>query len=417
MINTLIRNDVIQRVTDQFGTPLLCFEHDEIEKHTNLLLNALPQTCTLVYSLKAGPNPYIVQYLNNRGVLFEIASEGELMYLLSLQIPATNIIVSGQGKTEEYIELSISNGVSKFNIESEKELEILSAYSKNHDINCSIRINPNFSNNRSVLKMGGVASAFGIDEDNIDEVLAKDTGNIINGIFMYAGSQFFHAEDIVYNTEYLLKKCIDIYIRTGKKFEYFDFGGGFGVPEDDIDGELDMDILHTSLSRLFDQYQNHATFSIAKSFYFESGRYLSARTAVLITRVLDIKESWGEKFIITDMGINSLGVKQHDYRIYPPIIKQLGSHELYEEYTVVGRTCTPIDQTHPRCKLGHVKVGDILYIPDCGAYSLTFSPNNFCGLRRVQEVVHKADLFILTNRTESCQEVYGRTVVYEKLSK
>lgn len=416
LINTEINVTVIKEAASKFGTPLLCFDHNEIEKNAKRLIGALPNSCSMVYSLKAGPNPYIIKYLCNLGVFFETASEGELMYLLSLKVPASKIIVSGQGKTVEYIELALNNGITKFNVESESEIKKLADYNEKFSIQCSIRINPNFSNNRSILKMGGVPSAFGIDEDRVDEILVADKKNMINGIFMYAGSQFFEAQDIVYNTAYLLKKCIEIYQKTGKQFEYFDFGGGFGVPEDDMDGELDMDLLSESLSSLFEQYSKEAAFSKAKYYFFESGRYLAARTAVLITKVLDLKESWGEKFIITDMGINALGVKQHDYRIYPPIIKQLVTSGCIEEYTVVGRTCTPIDQTHPKCKLSQVSIGDILYIPDCGAYSLTFSPNSFCGLRRVKEVVHKSGEFIMTNRTESYDEVYGRTVIYENIN-
>lgn len=415
MINTVIDHNVINKVVEQFGTPVLCFEHDEIEKYVGKMLHILPTAASLVYSVKAGPNPYIIRYLFNHGGYFETASEGELMYLLSLRVPASKIIVSGQGKTKEYIELAISNGVTKFNLESENEIKMLSVYKKDNNLNCSIRINPNFSNNRSVLKMGGVPSAYGIDENQLDRILSKDTENVLNGIFMYAGSQFFHAEDIIYNTEYLLNKCVEIYNKTGRQFEYFDFGGGFGVPEDDIDGELDMELLSDSLSKLFDSYLYGDAFKKTKNMFFESGRYISARTAALIIKVLDIKESWGQKFLITDMGINSLGVKQHDYRIYPPVVKQLITNDTIEEYTVVGRTCTPIDETHPKCQLSKVNVGDILYIPDCGAYSLTFSPNNFCGLRRVQEVVHKEGFFLVTNRTESWDEVYGRTVIYKNI--
>lgn len=194
MINTVIDHNVINKVVEQFGTPVLCFEHDEIEKYVGKMLHILPTAASLVYSVKAGPNPYIIRYLFNHGGYFETASEGELMYLLSLRVPASKIIVSGQGKTKEYIELAISNGVTKFNLESENEIKMLSVYKKDNNLNCSIRINPNFSNNRSVLKMGGVPSAYGIDENQLDRILSKDTENVLNGIFMYAGSQFFHAE-------------------------------------------------------------------------------------------------------------------------------------------------------------------------------------------------------------------------------
>lgn len=415
MINTFIQDHVIEEAAFLYGTPLLCYEQKEIEKSFSALKNSLPNNVSLAYSLKAGPNPYLIQYYMNKGLFFEVASEGELAYLLSLEVPPAKIIVSGQGKTEEYLCMALDKGITKFNIESVNELILLENNKRDKCINCSIRINPNFSNNHSILKMGGVSSAFGIDESQLLEILLKDKKRLINGIFMYAGSQYFLEEDIVFNTEYLFKLCIDIYEKTNIQFEFIDFGGGFGVPEDDSDGELNLIQLQTRMERLFAEYTKHKAFQKIISFIFESGRYLSARTAVLITKVLDIKESLGKKFIITDMGINALGVKQREYRIYSPIVKQLTHRTNFEEYIIVGRTCTPIDQTHPKCILSKVKIGDLLYIVDCGAYSLTFSPNNFCGLARVAEVVHTKNAFILTNRRELLEEVYGRTVIKENL--
>lgn len=417
MINTCILDNVIAKAVALYGTPLLCFEQVEIEKWFGKLKGTIPNEATLVYSLKAGPNPYLIKYYNYMGICFESASEGELLYLLSLGVKPSNIWVSGQGKTVEYLRKALDSGITQYNIESVNELLILKKLKKNKEIFCNIRVNPNFINDRTVLKLGGVPSAFGIDEDKLLDVLSHDEDHLINGLFMYAGSQYFSEDDIIFNTEYLLKLAIDVYKKSGLKFKNIDFGGGFGVPENDIDGELNLDILRNKLQKLFNTYLNNRAFSDIRLLMFESGRYLSARTAVLITRILDIKESRGKKFVITDIGINSLGVKQKEYRLYSPIVKELTiDFENLEEYTIVGRTCTPIDQTHPNCKLSQLKVGDLLYVVDCGAYSVTFSPNNFCGLARPAEVVHKEDLFILTNRRENPEEVYGRTVVDDFLN-
>lgn len=415
MNNTCIQESIIEEAASLYGTPLLCFEEKEIEKYFGALKRSLPLQATIAYSVKASPNPYLIRYYMKNGVFFEVASEGELAYLLSLGVSPSKIIVSGQGKTKEYLRVALDKGVTRFNIESENELALLENSKADDNINCSIRVNPSFSNSRSILKMGGVPSAFGIDENHIMDILLKDKSRFIDGIFMYAGSQYFQEADIVFNTEYLLKLCLDIYEKTGIQFNVIDFGGGFGVPEDDYDGELDLMRLQSSMQKLFDEYTSHKAFEKVTSYIFESGRYLSARTAVLITKVLDIKESLGDKFLITDMGINALGVKQSEYRLYPPVVKQIAHGADYEEYIIVGRTCTPIDQTHPKCILSKVKIGDLLYIADCGAYSLTFSPNNFCGLARVAEVVHTKKSFVLTNRRELPEEVYGRTVIKKNM--
>lgn len=412
MINTCISDSVIIEAVALYGTPVLCFEQVEIEKWFGRLKGTIPDKATLVYSLKAGPNPYLITYYNHMGIYFESASEGELLYLLGLGVKPSSIWVSGQGKTEEYLKKALASGITQYNIESVNELLMLKKLKESKEISCNIRVNPNFSNERTILKLGGVPSAFGIDEDQLLDILYHDEEHLVNGLFMYAGSQYFSEDDIIFNTEYLLKLAIDIYKKSGIKFKNIDFGGGFGVPENDFDGELDLDILQNKLQKLFDAYLSNSAFSDIQLLLFESGRYLSARTAVLITKVLDIKESRGKKFAITDMGINALGVKQKEYRLYNPIVKQLTMDFCnQEEYIIVGRTCTPIDQIHPNCKLSRLRIGDLLYIADCGAYSITFSPNNFCGLTKPAEVVHKEKAFLMTNRRESPEEAYGRTIV------
>ena len=119
MINTCIQENIIEEAASLYGTPLLCFEQKEIEKNYWALRKSLPQNVSIAYSVKSSPNPYLIQYYMNNGVFFEVASEGELVYLLSLGVSPSKIIVSGQGKTKEYLCMALNKGIKKFNIESE----------------------------------------------------------------------------------------------------------------------------------------------------------------------------------------------------------------------------------------------------------------------------------------------------------
>lgn len=388
------------------GTPCLCYEQNEIIHWSNTLLNILPERAKLIYSVKASPSLVLLHYYRDKGFYFETASEGELDAVLNAGILPSKIWVSGQGKTKAYIIKAISAGVTHFIFESLHELEIFGETAKKtQHYFCSIRINPLFAAGNSVMQTGGKPSPFGIDEEKIYPVLNSKFGKLINGIFVYAGSQYFNAEDIIRNTEYIFRLALRICNDTGMKLISLDFGGGFGVPEHDSNPELDMVSLRNGLYKLFTEFSQASCFDHT-DFYFESGRYLSARTACLITSIMDIKSSRGSNYIITDGGINYLGTKQKEYRIFPPFIRHIRQHNSKhhahkKEYIITGTTCTPIDITHPGISLSLPSIGDYICIPDCGGYSLTFSPQKFNGFDNISEVLHIGEKFVIFVKREN----------------
>ena len=391
MRNVHIDDTVLVNTAKKVGTPCLCYEEDEIIYWEQQLKKNLPINSKLIYSVKASASPILLLHYIKSGMYFETASDGELSILLSLGADPQKIWVSGQGKTKQYLQNAIENGIQHFHIESEHELELLSNLitENSEKYECCIRINPSHTATGSVLRTAGTASAFGIDEVFLSKIMRKKYANLITGIFIYAGSQYFEAKSIIQNTEYAFLIAKKFYEITGQKIKNIDFGGGFGVPENDDTPELDLDLLHEGLNSLFQKYCIEPYFSENATFYFESGRYLSARTACLVTSIVDIKKSNDKKFIVTDGGINQLGVKQAEYRLFPPYIHHIGKggHEK-AEYCITGTTCTPIDLTHPGVILCTPSIGDYICIPDCGGYSLSFSPQNFNGQYTIPEVLH-----------------------------
>lgn len=396
MINTTIDENVLIKSAQLFGTPCLCYEQHEIKHWAKKLRYALPERAEIIYSVKAAPNRALVKFYEELGFYFETASVGELEFLLSLKIPPDKIWLSGQGKTLDYLRLAINQGVRNFNLESGNELDMLSSLvTSNDNINCNLRINPQKIVGRAGVATFDNSSAFGIDEDQLSAIMAKNSAALINGIFVYFGSQIFNAEDIAMNTRYCFDIAKKLYEFTRVPIKSVDFGGGFGVPESETTPELDMKILHNLLDDLFSREMSTPIFTRETKFFFESGRYLATRTAYLITSVLDVKISNGQRYLITDGGINCLGVKQKEYRLFPPYIHHIGKKcGVTNNFRIVGTTCTPIDLTHPAVKLCSPQIGDYICIPDCGAYSLNFSPQNFNGFYAATEVLHDDGKFI-----------------------
>lgn len=402
---------VLVQAAKKYGTPCLCYEETEIDYWRTALKKAIPKQAKLIYSIKASPSIILLQNYIHNDLLFETASNGEMSLLCSLEVDPKKIWVSGQGKSIDYLINAVKYGVSHFHIESEKELELLAPLIKNrNDIVCCIRINPEHASDHSILQTAGKASAFGVDENKVQKILQNDHADIINGVFLYCGSQYFSAESIIENTEIAFHMAMDLHTRTGKHIRAIDFGGGFGVPENDDTPELDLDALHAGLNAIFEKYKDSPCFSEDTEYCFESGRFLAARTACLITSIVDIKESMGKKFIVTNGGINYLGVKQAEYRLYSPYIRHIGTTQIgaFDKYCIIGNTCTPIDQTHPEILLDNPSVNDYICIPDCGAYSLSFSPQHFNGFCSIPELLHSGKTLAAYTGRGTYEELIGK---------
>lgn len=405
----MVSETIMTRAATSFGTPLFLYNQSDIVSAAKSLMQALPGKARLLYSIKANPNPAILKLLAQTGLLFEVASEGELHHILNIGIKSESIVFSGQGKSIEGIQLAVEKSVKVINVESIRELSDIKLCCERLGKRQSVmlRVNPKMDNHNSVLKMGGVPSPYGIDEEQIEGVIANFHSNNVQivGLFMYAGSQYFDENSILDNTAYLLDLAYSIHQRLHISMSSLDFGGGFGIPEDKSEKELDLIKLSEGMCRLF---ANEKINWLGEhcDLFFESGRFLVAKSAVYIARVVDAKMSRGVRYVILDGGINNLGIKQLQYRTFEPKVTVLSKDVAEKEYvTIVGPTCTPIDIVCKNVLLPKINIGDLIMIEDCGAYSAYFSPIYFCGHDSPAEVLYhdiEDKIMLIKSRGDKC---------------
>jgi diaminopimelate decarboxylase len=385
----------IADIVNKFSTPLIIYTVNELNNKIVELLAALPVESRLLYSVKANPNPFILNLFNQAGLGFEVASVGELQHVIKSKIHSDRIVLGGPIKSKEAILLGIQNHILSYNVESEQDLQNIASAS-NQRLNISLRINPDFSNRNSVLKMGGVSSQFGIDENNIIPLIRKYKNEVnINGLFIYAGSQFFDAQNIIQNTSFLIEFA-EKHKDEFNQIDFLDFGGGFGIAESADQSGLNMNILKTGLADLFKSKKQFL--DKVKYKFFESGRYLTATSAILLSTVLDIKYSKGKKYIILDTGINHLGLRQLLYRTHGRFISTLKEYEHYSPAILTGATCTPLDIIQNEVDFPNVAVDDLVLIHNVGAYTATLSPYNFCGFNYPAEVTVDTNGYVVLIR-------------------
>lgn len=364
-------------LADRFNTPLYAYDLGHVEQQTRALRAALPESARLFHSFKANPLPAIAEQIRLGGAQAEITSEGELIAARLAGHDLSTALFGGPGKTVKGLQAALTAGVRWFSCESFVELRRLSdvACSASVGVNVLLRVNPAEPPDAR-LAMTGVASQFGFDEDLL---LGSDAarhihlpGLHLSGVHIYFGTQMASAEAIAENTRRALETATRLEESLGFECKVVNAGGGFPWPYANAASPPDLQGLHDSLTALWLASPLHSRAEL----WFEAGRFLCAGSGTLLTRVLDVKVSRNRTFIVLDTGIHHLGGMAGLGRLPRSAVTfQNLTCIRDEEITadIVGPLCTPLDSLSRGLKLPRVEAGDLLAIPNVGAYGLTAS--------------------------------------------
>ena len=118
----------LAEIAASVGTPFYCYSTATLERHYKVFAEAFADIDALVcYAMKANSNQAVLKTLAELGSGADVVSEGELRRALAAGIPPEKILFSGVGKTAREMDFALEAGIHCFNVESEPELELLSA--------------------------------------------------------------------------------------------------------------------------------------------------------------------------------------------------------------------------------------------------------------------------------------------------
>ncbi len=388
---------LIKKICNEQETPLYLYDLTVIRDRIKMLKKCFPEYINLYYSMKANPNISLLSYIKNFVSGIEICSEGELFASLHCSINPQNIIFVGPGKTFKELEYAIEQDVFCIVAESVRELEQIQriASAKKKKTPVAIRINPKDELIGARIKMGGASKQFGIDEENVNTILANlnQYPNIyFKGIHVYMGTQITDAKVLIQGFRNIFDIAKRIQNEYGVKLNFIDFGGGFGIPYFPSDKELDLNVLNEGIHCVFEERKNDFDYS-QMSLIIESGRFLVAECGYFLTRVLYKKCSRGKTFLVVDGGSNhhssAAGMGRFVRNNFPISIVKMGiqTETRLEKVDIVGPLCTPTDVLAQNIELPVAEEGDIIIIHRSGAYGLSASMINFLSHPRPAELV------------------------------
>jgi diaminopimelate decarboxylase len=355
-------------VAEQVGTPFYCYSTATIERHYRVFAEAFADVRALVcYAMKANSNQGVIATLARLGAGADVVSEGELRRALAAGVPHEKIMFSGVGKSARELALAVDEGIFCVNVESEAELEILSALaaSKDRTIDISVRVNPDVDpRTHAKIATGLAENKFGIPIGRAREVYAragKLPGIRVAGVDMHIGSQITELQPFE-DAFALLSDFVRMLRADGHRIEHVDLGGGLGIPyRDDNEPPPDPDA--------YAKVVKEATRDLDCMLIFEPGRLIVGNAGVLVTRVLYKKRGEAKTFVIVDAAMNDLirpTLYGAHHEIRPLVEPAVGAPRMVAD--VVGPVCESGDFLAEDRELADVEPGDLLAVMSAGAY-------------------------------------------------
>src|SRR5689334_2687624 len=161
-------------LAETVGTPFYCYSTATLERHYRVFADAFADVRALVcYAMKANSNQAVVATLARLGAGADVVSGGELKRARAAGVPREKIMFSGVGKTARELALAVDEGIFCVNVESEAEIEILSAIaaSKDRTVDVSVRVNPDVdARTHAKIATGRAENKFGIPISGAREV-------------------------------------------------------------------------------------------------------------------------------------------------------------------------------------------------------------------------------------------------------
>ena len=368
--NFVMEGVKIRNLVKKFETPLYCYSYKKLKKNINQFkINFKNLNPIICFAVKANSNIKLLKEIQKLGLGADVVSLGELMKALKAGVNPKKIVFSGVGKTSEELDFAIQKEILLINAESKSEiLEIEKiAKKKKKIVNIGIRLNPN-TDARTLKKIstGKKQDKFGVSEKYFLELFnyLKDSKFInLKCISVHIGSQILNHQPY----EKMLK-VVDRVIKKSKyKFEFIDLGGGMGISYGEKDKSLNYRKYSIAIRKIVKKYKT--------KIIFEPGRSIIGNTAILVSRIIYIKQGSSKNFVILDAAMNDLmrpalyGAK---HKIIPENKNNILSKKTYE---FVGPICESSDKFLTAKKFQKLKEKDLIIISDVGAYGMSLSSN------------------------------------------
>ncbi len=411
----LMAEDVaIADIAAQVGTPFYVYSSATLLRHFKLFDDALAGMDHLVcFAMKSLSNQAVLKLLGDAGAGMDVVSGGEYRRARAAGIPGDRIVFSGIGKTREEMHTALTGGIRQFNVESEPEMQALSAVATELGVDApiTVRVNPDVdAKTHAKISTGKKEDKFGIPISRAREVYAMAAslpGIKVIGIDVHIGSQLTDLEP--FRLAYRKVAELTEQLRAdGHEITRLDLGGGLGIP---YARSNEAPPLPSEYGAMVQEEVGHLGCEIE----IEPGRLISGNAGMLVTGVIYVKSGEDRKFLILDAAMNDLirpAMYEAHHDIIPVVEPAPGAEQT--EYDIVGPVCESGDTFAKGRMLPTVAADDLIAFRSAGAYGAVMA-SEYNSRPLIPEVLVHGDQFAVIRARPTFDEMINRDTIPEWL--
>lgn len=361
----IMKKDLPQRINSLValhGSPLLIMDRAKLVAEYEHFRRLMPRV-RLYYAVKANPHSDIIRTFDDLGGCFDVASEGEMRHVLAQGVDPAKLIFANTVKRPEALAFAQKAGVDFVTFDNEPELYKIAKHAPGCRVLCRARVG-------NVGSQVDLSLKFGADPEIVVPLLlkARALGLRAEGISFHVGSQCVDYGNYL-RAFGLTAELFAESERKGLPLLTLDIGGGFPIKQRLGEGLTVQAFgakMRHDLDRLFPSHVDIIA---------EPGRGLVGQAGTLITRVVGRAIRNNLNYYYLDDGVygDFSGIvfdhSQYEFKALKRTPKFLS--------VLAGPTCDSFDTIARGVELPELEVGDLVYVPNIGAYScasaLTFN--------------------------------------------
>ena len=337
----------------RYGTPLYAYSAGRLRDNAQTVIEAFRArhaNVTVAYASKACALLPVLKILRGAGCAIEVNSQGELHRARVAGVPDDAIVLNGVAKSESELAAAVTPPIKAINVNSPRELARLAEVARQRGVraNVSLRLVPELASGTAPgLETASSGSKFGMDSRELAQALEilRDgaDGLELVGLHVHIGSQITGTEGYRAAAAFIAEQSKQVQAATGQRLRHINVGGGF--PVDYTRGNASQTtpaFLHSTIS---EHDIAEAVLAPLKSvcgdrieILVEPGRRMVADAGLLLSRVEDLKERDGERWLVLDAGYHTI-LETFSYKWFFPMVPVDRGGGEQAAFRVVGPLC------------------------------------------------------------------------------
>ena len=365
----------LKEIEAQFPTPFHLYDEKGIRENAKALKEAFGWNKGFkeFFAVKATPNPYLIQILQEYGCGCDCSSMTELMMAKALGCREGDIMFSSNDTPEEEFRYADEIG-GIINLDDITHIDAVERAAGRIPKTISCRYNPGgvFKISNDIMDNPG-DSKYGMTTDQIFEAfrILKEKGAENFGVHAFLASNTVTNEYYPMLAKVMFELAVKLRRKPARTSVFINLSGGIGIPYSPDQKPNDIRVIGEGVRKVYEEVLVPAGMGDV-AIYTELGRFMMGPYGCLVTKAIHEKHTHKEYIGVDACAVNLM--RPAMYGAYHHITVMGKEDQPCDHlYDVTGSLCENNDKFAIDRYLPQVDKGDLLVIHDTGAHVLQWA--------------------------------------------